>query len=141
MEVNTESSEEHSELSHGVDGRQGRWSQEEHELFLRAIDQFGREWDKVQTVVKTRSLAQIRSHAQKYFQKINRAEAFDRIYEQGSCTADSMEAQSVLQFMNNVLERMKSRRGELQMNSSTDESSQSDVAASTNRPSDESNGC
>ena len=34
---------------------------------------FGREWKKVQELIKTRSSAQIRSHAQKYFQKIAKA--------------------------------------------------------------------
>jgi len=137
MDFNLSNSEEHSESSNGVDGRQGRWSNEEHELFLRAVDQFGREWDKVHTIVKTRSLAQIRSHAQKYFQKINRTEAFDRIYELGNGAADSADAQSVLQFMSHVLERMISRRDEL-LTTSYDESSLSEQP-STTRPSDESN--
>lgn len=139
MEFNSANSEDNFESSSGIDGRQGRWSNEEHELFLRAVEQFGREWDKVQTIVKTRSLAQIRSHAQKYFQKINRAEAFDRIYDQGNTAADSTDAQSVLQFMSHVLNRMKNKRDELQAHSSQDESSQSEPP-STSRPSDDSFG-
>lgn len=50
----------------------GRWTREEHELFLKALNEYGREWKKVAKKIKTRSSAQIRSHAQKYFQKLSK---------------------------------------------------------------------
>ena len=50
----------------------GRWTREEHELFLQALNEYGREWKKVAKRIKTRSSAQIRSHAQKYFQKLQK---------------------------------------------------------------------
>ena len=56
----------------GSGKQNGRWTQEEHALFLRALDIYGREWKKVETYVKTRSSAQIRSHAQKYFAKLEK---------------------------------------------------------------------
>ncbi len=56
----------------GSGKQNGRWTQEEHTLFLRALDIYGREWKKVETYVKTRSSAQIRSHAQKYFAKLEK---------------------------------------------------------------------
>mmetsp|Transcript_39 Transcript_39/g.106 ORF Transcript_39/g.106 Transcript_39/m.106 type:complete len:157 (-) Transcript_39:170-640(-) len=49
----------------------GRWSRAEHEEFLRCLAIYGREWKKVSQRITTRTAAQIRSHAQKYFKKIN----------------------------------------------------------------------
>lgn len=43
----------------------GRWSKEEHKLFLEAIEIHGRDWKKVQDYVGTRTSTQARSHAQK----------------------------------------------------------------------------
>mmetsp|Transcript_19543 Transcript_19543/g.25308 ORF Transcript_19543/g.25308 Transcript_19543/m.25308 type:complete len:309 (+) Transcript_19543:103-1029(+) len=48
----------------------GRWSVEEHEEFLRCLRIYGREWKKVSQRITTRTAAQIRSHAQKYFKKL-----------------------------------------------------------------------
>lgn len=62
----------------GQSGSNGRWTSAEHSRFVQALRQYGREWDKVQRVVKTRSLAQIRSHAQKYFIKVCKTEEMER---------------------------------------------------------------
>lgn len=43
----------------------GRWTEKEHYLFLLAVREFGRDWKKIEHVVKTRSSTQARSHAQK----------------------------------------------------------------------------
>ena len=48
----------------------GRWTAEEHELFLEGLKMHGREWKKVAEKITTRTSAQIRSHAQKYFSKL-----------------------------------------------------------------------
>jgi len=47
----------------------GRWSHEEHEKFLAGLQLYGREWRKVAALVKTRTVMQTRTHAQKYFLK------------------------------------------------------------------------
>lgn len=47
-----------------------RWSAEEHKLFLQGIMLYGKDWKKMQPLIKTRSLVQIRTHAQKVFKKI-----------------------------------------------------------------------
>jgi SHAQKYF class myb-like DNA-binding protein len=47
-----------------------RWSAEEHKLFLEGIMLYGKDWKKMQPLIKTRSLVQIRTHAQKVFKKI-----------------------------------------------------------------------
>ena len=52
----------------------GRWSNHEHTMFLEALNLFGREWKKVADFIQTRSSAQIRSHAQKYFAKLEKEE-------------------------------------------------------------------
>ena len=48
----------------------GRWTNEEHDRFLRGLDLYGKKWTKVAEVVGSRSTVQVRSHAQKYFQKM-----------------------------------------------------------------------
>ena len=53
----------------------GRWTREEHEAFLAGLKIYGREWKKVAQRIPTRTSAQIRSHAQKYFAKLGRTSA------------------------------------------------------------------
>lgn len=48
----------------------GRWKREEHELFLQGLEIHGRDWKKIESLVGTRTGPQIRSHAQKYFNKV-----------------------------------------------------------------------
>jgi SHAQKYF class myb-like DNA-binding protein len=48
----------------------GRWTAEEHALFLQGLAEFGREWKRVAQDIPTRSSSQVRSHAQKYFAKL-----------------------------------------------------------------------
>lgn len=51
----------------------GRWTKEEHEAFLSALQMYGKEWKKVAAKVKTRTVVQTRTHAQKYFQKLQKS--------------------------------------------------------------------
>lgn len=55
---------------HVPDETTGRWTAEEHRLFLEGIMRYGKDWKKMQPLIKTRSLVQIRTHAQKVFKKI-----------------------------------------------------------------------
>ena len=52
----------------------GRWTHDEHQAFLEGLRTCGREWKKVASLIPTRTSAQIRSHAQKYFAKVQREE-------------------------------------------------------------------
>ncbi|RLN57936.1 hypothetical protein BBJ28_00002599 [Nothophytophthora sp. Chile5] len=51
----------------------GRWTKKEHELFLEGLQRFGKSWKKISSLVLSRTLVQIRTHAQKYLQKQSRA--------------------------------------------------------------------
>jgi len=48
----------------------GRWQSEEHEVFLKGLNEHGKQWKKIAMMIKTRSVVQVRTHAQKYFQKL-----------------------------------------------------------------------
>ena len=48
----------------------GRWTAEEHRLFLQGLELHGKGWKKIASLIRTRTVVQIRTHAQKYFQKL-----------------------------------------------------------------------
>ncbi|CAI5736611.1 unnamed protein product [Peronospora destructor] len=50
--------------------RGGRWTADEHERFLEGFCIHGHKWKRVQQVVRTRSVTQVRTHAQKYLLKV-----------------------------------------------------------------------
>ncbi|CAI2385096.1 unnamed protein product [Moneuplotes crassus] len=50
----------------------GRWKKSEHDDFIKGLKMYGKDWKKIEALVKTRNGAQIRSHAQKWFSKINK---------------------------------------------------------------------
>ena len=50
----------------------GRWTDEEHQLFERALQIYGKKWKKIAAVVGTRTATQIRSHAQKHFIRLKK---------------------------------------------------------------------
>ena len=50
----------------------GRWTNEEHQKFIEGILKYGNEWKRVQSIIKTRSSTQARSHAQKFFLRMKK---------------------------------------------------------------------
>ena len=52
--------------------KQGHWSKEEHMRFLEACYLYKNNWPKIEWFIQTRTIPQIRSHAQKYLIKICR---------------------------------------------------------------------
>ena len=48
----------------------GRWTKTEHDQFLTGIEEYGNDWRNVKSLIKNRTPAQVRSHAQKFFKKI-----------------------------------------------------------------------
>jgi len=50
----------------------GRWTREEHLAFVRGLELHGKGWKKIASLIKTRTVVQIRTHAQKYFLKLSK---------------------------------------------------------------------
>eukprot|EP01041_Mallomonas_annulata_P009139 gene9139-18940_t len=99
----------------GGDGKgvnSGRWTKEEHDTFLLGLGLYGRDWKKVATAIKTRTPSQIRSHAQKYFQKLSRSP----MVNDGPAPIlgeEDKDAFTVLEYLETTLKSLKRRRDEL----------------------------
>lgn len=51
-------------------GSRGRWTTEEHNLFEEGLRKYGKQWKRIALEIPTRTVVQIRTHAQKFFQKL-----------------------------------------------------------------------
>ena len=67
----------------------GRWTKREHDMFLEGLERFGRSWKKIASLVHTRTLVQIRTHAQKYLQKQSRAGPKAIVNDVGAASSSS----------------------------------------------------
>lgn len=54
-----------------------KWTEDEHKLFLEALQQHGRAWRRIQEHIGSKTAVQIRSHAQKFFSKVIRESSGD----------------------------------------------------------------
>lgn len=50
----------------------GRWTEQEHLVFLDGLKIFGKQWKMIAGMIGTRTVVQVRTHAQKYFMKMDR---------------------------------------------------------------------
>jgi SHAQKYF class myb-like DNA-binding protein len=50
----------------------GRWTDREHAVFVRGLLQFGKDWSTISVLIRTRTVVQVRTHAQKYFIKLKK---------------------------------------------------------------------
>lgn len=48
----------------------GRWTKAECSIFQELLQRHGKNWKKIQEHMRGRTLSQVRSHAQKFFEKI-----------------------------------------------------------------------
>jgi len=72
QQVNNNIKENENSDSNQNEYNTGRWTNEEHEKFIEGILKFGNEWKRVQSIIKTRSSTQARSHAQKFFLRMKK---------------------------------------------------------------------
>lgn len=83
--VDDEEGDQEEELSSSIRG--GRWTADEHERFLEGFRVHGHKWKRVQQVVRTRSVTQVRTHAQKYLLKVAKMKAEKKQNKPGEADA------------------------------------------------------
>ena len=73
MDMMSSEKEKHGVIGFSTQGaKTGRWTRDEHYRFVEALKLYGKEWKRVQEHIGTRSSTQARSHAQKFFVKLEK---------------------------------------------------------------------
>lgn len=77
--------------------RKGEWTHEEHDMFLRALAEHGKDWANISKAVRTRSATQTRTHAQKYHLAVEAGKPFpaEPYPQQGSGNQSGEERKKV----------------------------------------------
>ncbi len=103
----------------------GRWSKEEHDLFLSGLQTHGKDWKSISNIVCTRSHIQIRTHAQKYFLKMkgpaegklaNESESKKRKIESTSMLASKAKQQKKALAKTKLSKKVQLERGNVSVN-------------------------
>ncbi len=55
-----------------LDNHTGRWSPEEHELFIQGFELYGKKWSKIARHIPNRTSQQVSTHGINYFQKLDK---------------------------------------------------------------------
>jgi SHAQKYF class myb-like DNA-binding protein len=61
------SSRDDDDDANAKDVKRGRWTRAEHEVFIEALRTHGQDWKRIRDLIPSRSIVQVRTHAQKYF--------------------------------------------------------------------------
>ena len=72
----------------------GRWSEEEHKVFLEGLTKHGKQWKIIAGMIGTRTVVQVRTHAQKYFQRMERAQNGGAAASVGASAANNKSSSS-----------------------------------------------
>ena len=62
-------------------------------MFIKGLEMFGKGWKKIAGLIKTRTVVQIRTHAQKYFLKLSKAR--QHVDSSGNNTVDGKPSGTV----------------------------------------------
>nr|VDD21321.1 unnamed protein product [Brassica rapa] len=68
----TEAPEKKVRKAYTITKSRESWTEGEHDKFLEALQLFDRDWKKIEDFVGSKTVIQIRSHAQKYFLKVQK---------------------------------------------------------------------
>jgi SHAQKYF class myb-like DNA-binding protein len=77
----------------------GRWTKEEHQRFIEGLKKFGKNWKQVEEFVGTRNGTQIRSHAQKFFLRLERETSFSFDGDEANLNSDKAKLEETLRKM------------------------------------------
>ncbi|XP_018445525.1 protein REVEILLE 4 isoform X1 [Raphanus sativus] len=70
--VTSEAPEKKVRKAYTITKSRESWTEGEHDKFLEALQLFDRDWKKIEDFVGSKTVIQIRSHAQKYFLKVQK---------------------------------------------------------------------
>ena len=85
----------------------GRWTKEEHQRFIDGLKLYGKNWKKVEEHVSTRNGAQIRSHAQKFFNRLDKE--LRKKDMQGDSMSDADAGSETMEGIEEYMEEMKKK--------------------------------
>ncbi|KAL4462623.1 hypothetical protein ABPG74_000453 [Tetrahymena malaccensis] len=107
----------------------GRWTKDEHKKFIEGIQKYGRNWKKVEEHIGTRTGAQIRSHAQKFFNRLEK--------EAQNSAKVSDQSRQLLEIMNNSSHHHNSSSNQNTSSASSSAKQAANQTASTQNSSNE----